>query len=388
VNQVKQVKQVKHLLLRGVSGLRYPLAAALALTLLACAGPERPKPAQLAANVPLIGVRALWTASIGPVDFPLDMRVVEGRAYVASGDGTVAAIDTRTGADLWRTALDTRLSAGVGSDGRYAAVVTRANELVVLDAGKLAWRQKLKALTLTAPLVAGGRVFTLSADRSVSSFDAADGQRLWQQQKSADPLVLGQSGLLTAVGDTLIAGIGGKVAGLNPTTGATRWETAVVSARGTNEVERLVDVVSGFSRDGKQICVRAFQYAVSCVDASSGRALWSKPASGSSGITGDAGTVFGSEADGKLSAWSRKDGEKLWTLDRYRFRVLSAPLVAGNTLIVGDDAGNLHFLSKQDGAPLNRVVTDDSGLSVSPVLADKTLLVVSRRGSIYAFKPE
>jgi hypothetical protein len=56
--------------------------------------------------------------------------------------------------------------------------------------------------------------------------------------------------------------------------------------------------------------------------------------------------------------------------------------------MVGDDAGNLHFLSKEDGAPLNRTVTDDSGLSVAPVLAGKTLLVVSRRGSIYAFRPE
>ena len=368
--------------------MRQLLAAALALALVACAGPERPKPLPLAANVPLIGVRAAWTAAIGPVDFPLDMHVVDGRAYVAGSDGTVAAIDTRTGADLWRTALDVRLSAGVGSDGRYAAVVTRANELVVLDAGKVAWRQKLKALTLTAPLVAGGRVFTLSADRSVNAFDAADGQRLWQQQKTADPLVLGQSGLLTAVGDTLIVGLGGKVAGLSPANGATRWETSVVSARGTNEVERLVDVVSGFSRDGKQICVRAFQYAVSCIDASTGRALWSKPASGSSGIAGNADSVYGSETDGKLGAWSRKDGEKRWTLDRYRFRVLTAPVVAGHTLIVGDDSGNLHLLSTEDGAPLNRIVTDDSGLSVAPVLADKTLLVVSRRGSIYAFRPE
>jgi hypothetical protein len=68
--------------------------------------------------------------------------------------------------------------------------------------------------------------------------------------------------------------------------------------------------------------------------------------------------------------------------------VLTAPLVAGRSLILGDDAGNLHFLSKEDGAPLNRIVTDDSGLSVAPVLAGKTLLVVSRRGTIYAYRPE
>jgi outer membrane assembly lipoprotein YfgL len=379
---------VSDLTVRSKLIMRALFAAVLVSLLVACASNDRPKPAPLEANVPLMAVRAAWSASIGAVDFPLDVRVVDTRAYLAASDGTVAALDTQTGVDIWRTKLETGLSAGVGSDGRFAAVVSRTNELMVLDAGKLAWRQKLKVLTLTAPLVAGGRVFTMSTDRTVSAFDATTGQRLWQQQKTGEALVLGQSGLLTAVGDTLVVGFGGRVAGLNPLTGATRWETAVVSSRGTNEVERLVDVVAGFSREGSQICVRAFQYAVSCLDASTGRTVWSKPANGSSGVAGDAGTVYGTESDGRLGAWSRKDGEKLWTLERYRFRALSAPLVAGRSLIVGDDAGNLHVLSKTDGAPLNRIMTDESGLFVAPVLAGKTLLVVSRRGSVYAFRPE
>lgn len=372
-----------------VRRLHLGVAALVVVLLAACAsGNERPKPQPLAPNVPVLGIRAAWTAAIGPVDFPLDVHVVDGRAYLASSNGTVAAIDAQTGADVWRTALDTPLSAGVGSDGRFAAVVSRTNELMVLDAGKLVWRQPLKVLTLTAPLVAGGRVFTLSTDRSVNAFDAQSGQRLWQQQKPADPLVLGQAGLLTAVNDTLVVGFGGRVSGLNPLTGAVRWDTPVVSARGTNEVERLVDVVAGFSREGTQLCVRSFQYAVACVDAANGRSLWSKPANGSTGVAGDNDTVYGTEGDGRLSAWSRKDGEKLWTLERYRFRTLSTPLVTGRSLIFGDDSGNLHVLAKTDGAPLNRLATDESGLAVAPVLSGKTLMVVSRRGNVYAFRPE
>jgi outer membrane assembly lipoprotein YfgL len=379
---------VSNFLVRGVSVSAYLLALVLAALLAACAGTERPKPAPLLAFTPVLGVLTVWTGAIGPVDFPLDVRVVEGRAYLASSAGVVAAVDVQTGADVWRTHLDVNLSAGVGSDGRFTAVVTRANDLVVLDGGKVAWRQRLKALTLTAPLVAGDRVFALSTDRTLSAFDAATGQKLWQQQKAGEALVLGQAGLLTAVADTLVVGFGSRVVGLNPLNGNTRWETAVVTARGTNEVERLGDVVAGFSREGSQLCVRAFQYGVSCFDAASGRSQWSKPANGSNGISGDASMVYGAESDGRVSAWSRKEGEKAWTLAGYRFRVLSAPLVAGRSLIFGDDSGNLHFLSKVDGAPLNRILTDDSGLYVAPVLAGKTLLVVSRRGTVYAYRSE
>jgi outer membrane protein assembly factor BamB len=61
--------------------------------------------------------------------------------------------------------------------------------------------------------VAGNRVFVLAADRSVSAFDGQSGRRLWSQQRPGEPLVLRQSGVLLAVGDTLVAGQGGRLVG-------------------------------------------------------------------------------------------------------------------------------------------------------------------------------
>lgn len=191
----------------------------LVVTLAGCSGPEKAKPLDLGPNTALIGVRSAWSSSIGTVGFPLEVRSVGNLIYVAGSDGTVAAIDARTGGDLWRTALGVKLSAGVGSDGRYVSVVSNDNELITLDANKEIWRQKLGALTLTAPLVAGARVFVLSADRSVTAFDVATGRRLWQQQRTGEALVLRRSGLIMAVGDTLVVGLGGRLVGFQPLTG-------------------------------------------------------------------------------------------------------------------------------------------------------------------------
>ncbi|MFM2051681.1 MAG: hypothetical protein RL682_2172, partial [Pseudomonadota bacterium] len=152
--------------------VRAVLSIISVLLLVACAGTEKPRPADLGVNVALLGVKSVWTNEIGPVGFSLDPRAVGSNIFVASSDGTVAAIDTRTGVDVWRTKLDVSLSAGVGTDGKYAAVVSRENELIVLDAGKEMWRQKLNGVTLTAPLVAGARVFVMGADRTVVAFDA------------------------------------------------------------------------------------------------------------------------------------------------------------------------------------------------------------------------
>ena len=153
------------------------LFAAVGL-LAACAGPDKGKAADLVANPASMGVKAAWTSSVGSVALPLDIKVLGTNLDVAGTDGLVAAIDGRTGGDLWRVTTKPQLTAGVGSDGRFAAVANRSNELVVLDNGREIWRQKLTASTLTAPFVAGDRVFVLAGDRSVSAFDAASGNKV------------------------------------------------------------------------------------------------------------------------------------------------------------------------------------------------------------------
>ncbi len=368
--------------------LRWALVLILAAFLAACAGPEKRKPAELEPNIALIGIRPVWSAQIGAVTFPLQMHVVGNVVFVAASDGVVAAIDTLTGADVWRTSLGTALTAGVGSDGRYTSVVSQENELITLSSGREVWRQKLNAVTLTAPLVAGERVFVASTDRTVTAFDAASGRKLWQQLRNGEALVLGQSGVLLAVGDTLVVGSSGRLLGMNPLNGNVRWDVAVATSRGTNEVERLVDLVSGVSRVGDQVCVRAFQAAIGCVNTSKGALAWTKPAAGSTGIHGDDTILLGTESDGRVLAWRRADGERLWVSERLRFRGLTAPLVLGRSVIIGDNTGLLHVLSVQDGAPLNRLSTDGSPLVSTPVLVGQTVVAITQRGGIFGFRPE
>jgi outer membrane protein assembly factor BamB len=365
------------------------LIASSAVLLSACSGgAKRPEPAALAANVPLVGVKQAWAARVGEIGAGFTPAVAGSTIVVAAADGTVAAIDESTGRDLWRVNAGAALATGAGTDGQTAAVITRANEVVALASGQVLWKVKLSAQSFTAPFVAGGRVFVSAADRSVSAFDASSGAKLWTQTRQADALVLQQNGTLLAVGDTLVAGLGGRLVGLNPINGSVRWEAPIASPRGTNDVERLVDMVGHTSRIGNVVCARAFQAAVGCVDTARGSTLWTKPANGFVGIHGDANFVYGTESDGRLVAWSRRDGERAWSSDRLQYRTLSAPLVVGRSVVVGDNSGNLHMLSRENGSPLNRLSTDGSAIVGQPVLAGETLIAVTKAGGVFAFRPE
>ena len=377
--------------LRGMwrSGMRGAIAI-LVLGLAACAGgPDKPKPTELGPNATLINVRLAWSARVGPVTLPLDMKVNASSVTLASSDGTVVALDGSSGQDLWRTTVGNAVGAGVGSDGRHAAVVTRANELVVLERGREVWRESLGAVAYTAPLVAGARVFVATADRSITAYDAQGGRRLWTYTRPGEQnLALRQGGVLLAVGDTLVTGMSGRLVGLNPQNGSVRWEAAIANPRGTNDIERLVDLVGSVSREGDVVCARAFQTAVGCVNAARGNLLWTKPASGSEGVHGDAQFVFGTETDGKVVAWRRPDGERAWTSERLKYRGLTAPLSIGRSLAVGDAQGFVHFLSRQDGSLMGRVSTDGSAIAAAPVLVGNTLVVVTRNGGVFGFRPD
>lgn len=365
-------------------------AALLVLLLAACStGTPRPKPADLQALTASLAVAQVWQIKLGAIDFPVQAQVSGSLVTLAAGDGTVVELDATSGRENWRLSLGSELAAGVGSDGNTAAVVTRGNELVALQKGKVLWRQRLAAQAFSAPLVAGGRIFLLSADRTVSAYDGASGRRLWLRQRAGDePLVLRQAGVLLPVGDTLLVGIGGRLNGLDPQNGLSRWSVPIATPRGINDIERLVDLVGPAARQGKQVCARAFQAAVGCVDPERGVLQWSRPADGEVGLAADDRLLFGVEADGMVQAWRLADGERAWSHEQLRFRNLTAPLVVGRSVVVGDLQGFVHLLSRVDGKTLARLSTDGSAIATRPVLAGNTLVVVTRSGGVFGFAPQ
>lgn len=371
--------------------MRAPRFAAVVLSavIAACAsGPDKPKPGPLEAITSPIAGKVVWNHKVDSIQFPLAVAVNAGIFTVAGTDGTVLALQADTGRELWRASVGARLSAGVGSDGRYAAVVTRDGELVVLEAGRQVWRKVLGMRVNTAPLVAGERVFVLGSDRSVQAYDVLDGRALWNVRRPGDPLTLAQGGVVAAYKDTLLVGQGPRLAGLDPNNGAVRWEVAVATPRGTNEIERLADLIGPAVRVGDVVCARAFQSAVGCVNAERGSLVWSKNLGGLGGIAADAQVVAAADASDRITAWKAGSGDTAWTSEKLLYRGLSTPVLVGGALMFGDAQGTVHFLSRDSGATQLRLSTDGSAVVGAPAVSGTTVLVTTRAGGLYAMRPE
>lgn len=361
---------------------------ACVLAMVAGCAADKPKPAELKPLKAEIAGREVWRQNVGGVSFPLAVAVKADRFHVAGDDGSVVALEAATGKPVWSANVGSKIAAGVGSDGRFVSVVTRNNDLVTLEGGSERWRAKLDAEVVTAPLVAGERVFVLGVDRVVHAFDALDGRKLWTLKRPGDALLLKQAGVLTAWRDTLLVGQGARLLGVDPLKGSVRWDVAVTSPRGTNEVERLADLIGPAARFGNSYCVRAFQNAVGCVDADRAALKWSQNGGGLQAVGGDADVVVGADASDRVTARKRAGGEIAWTSDLLLNRSLSGPVVAGPTVVFGDFEGQVHFLDRDSGKPLLRLPTDGSAVVGTPVLSGATMLVVTAKGGLFAFRPQ
>ncbi|PQV53289.1 outer membrane protein assembly factor BamB [Paraburkholderia sp. BL21I4N1] len=371
-----------------------PVACAMTvLTLAACSSTkdERRVPTPLTEFKPVLDVQQAWKASVGKAGRYLFSPVAVGNAvYAAGANGSVAKIDAQTGKDIWRVKLRDDLSAGVGSDGTLTAVGGLKGDVYVLGAdGKQLWTAKAPGEIISPPLVGNGLVVVRTVDGQIVAFNAQTGEQKWNYRNRAVPLNLRVSSGMTFAGDAaVLAGFpGGSFAAINLQTGDNYWQTPVSYPKGVTEVERINDVTGPPTLVGSETCAVTFQGQIGCFDANSGRALWEKAFSSTSGLAQDDRAVVAADDWSVVSAFDVTSGAPLWKNDKLKNRELGVPYLLGRAAVLGDYQGYVHFLSRDDGTLVARVKTDGSPITAAPVLAGDTLVVLTHDGDLYGYRP-
>ncbi|RDJ98979.1 outer membrane protein assembly factor BamB [Paraburkholderia lacunae] len=369
------------------------VCAMTVLTMAACSSTkdERRVPTPLTEFKPLLDVQQTWKTSVGKAGRYLFSPVAVGNAvYAAGANGSVAKIDAQTGKDIWRVKLHDDLSAGVGSDGTLTAVGGLKGDVYVLGAdGKQLWTAKAPGEIISPPLVGNGLVVVRTVDGQIVAFNAQTGEQKWNYRNRAVPLNLRVSSGMTFAGDAaVLAGFpGGAFAAINLQTGDNYWQTPVSYPKGVTEVERINDVTGPPTLVGSQTCAVTFQGQIGCFDANSGRAVWEKAFSSTSGLAQDDRAVVAGDDWSVVSAFDVNTGAPLWKNDKLKNREVGVPYLLGHAAVLGDYQGYVHFLSRDDGTLVARVKTDGSAITAAPVLAGETLVVQTHDGDLYGYRP-
>jgi outer membrane protein assembly factor BamB len=372
------------------AGCGAALAAALALA--GCGGSEGPKPAELVDIPNAKHVRVLWSAGTSSADsFTFFPALVGDAIYVAGRDGRVARLEASSGREVWRVSTEAKLSGGVGAGARTVVVATEEGEVIALeaDSGKQRWRGRVSTEVLSAPTVGEGLILVRTIDSRIFGLGEDDGKRRWIYQRAGSALILRVPAGVAISGDSAFAGFsGGKLVAVSLANGAQRWEATVALPKGSNELERITDVIGTPALVGREVCAAAYQGRVGCYEAASGRQLWTRELSSVTGVSLDARYAFVSDERGTVHAFDRSSGASLWKQEKLANRQLSLPVAAGATVAVGDFEGQVHFLSRDTGNFVARYATGGGAVRASPVaLTSAGLVVQTRDGDLYALSP-
>lgn len=367
-------------------------AAAAALALAGCSGSEGPKPAELVDLPNAKEVRVLWSAGAGSAGgFTFFPALVGDAVYVAGRDGEVARLDAASGREVWRVSTEAKLSGGVGAGARSVVVATEDGVVIALEAesGKERWRGRVSTEVLAAPAVGEGLVLVRTIDSRIFGLGEDDGKRRWVYQRAGSSLILRVPAGVAILGENAFAGFaGGKLVAVSLANGAQRWEATVALPKGSNELERITDVIGTPALAGREVCAAAYQGRVGCYEAASGRQLWARDLSSVTGVSVDARYAFVADDRGTVHAFDRSSGATLWKQEKLANRQLSLPLAAGATVVVGDFEGQVHFLSRDTGEFVTRFPAGGGPVRAAPVaLSSAGLVVQTRDGDLYALSP-
>ena len=367
------------------------LLCATALTLGGCSmwpwsSSKKISPTPLSPITASAELRIQWRSSIGAADgAALRPAIVGDAIYAGSGDGKLARFEL--GKETWRISVGSAISAGVAANESIVVVGNANGQISAYEVagGKLRWKVTAGGEPAGAPAIVKDLVVVRVGDNQLLALSAADGSRRWIYQRNQVALSLRSYSGILPVDDSLVAGFAaGKMLSIAQSTGLPRWEASVSVPKGSNEIERLADLVGDPVLQGNAICMSAFQGRVACVDATRGSVLWSRDVSSPVGVAVDERQLYIVDDKGALHGLDIRTGASAWKQDKLLYRNLGRPLVVGPYVAVADSLGWLHLVNRQDGELVARVELDSSGVSAPLSLYGDRIVAQSRNGSLYA----
>jgi outer membrane protein assembly factor BamB len=367
---------------------------ALALSLIACSKEkDLEPPAELVDFSAKLKPAHVWSTGTKGGDDVLRLGlgpvIVDDRVYVAGHGGDVQALELGSGRSLWNTKTDLDLSGGPAFGEGLVVAGTNSGQVLALDAttGAERWRIAVSGEVLSAPAIGAGLVIVHTVDGKLRALRIADGTEAWSYEQPVPRLTLRGNGPPIISGDMVLSGFdNGKVVALALSTGDLLWTATVAPSRGRTEIERLADIDSALRVVDKDVFVVGYQGRVAMLSLESGQIWWGRDMSSYRGMAIDAENLYVTTADSTVVAMRRRDGTELWRQAQLLHRALTAPAIQGDTVVVADFEGYLHWLDTATGEILGRAKPGGGRISNSPVSAGDLLLVQGDSGEVRAYR--
>lgn len=326
--------------------------------------------------------------------------VIAGDAVIAaSRNGDVYAFDKATGKKLWDIDLSdqtyfegkrsARLSGGLTAAAGMIFVGSENGQLVSLEAstGKVLWHTDVGGEILASPTVDSGKVLVTTGAGELVALNLENGSKVWNVEAEQPALTLrGTSSPVVAAGGVLYGRADGKVGIVLLQNGQLVNESRVATPHGQTDLDRIVDVDATPVVIDDQLYSIAYNGQFIVRKLISGDEVWKRKYSAFNDMGVGVSDLAVSDAKSHLYLIDRQTGVEKWSNTQLEYRKLTAPLVLGDYVVVGDMDGYLYWISQTTGKIVSMQEIDDSGLYSTPLIDGDMVYVQTRDGELVALK--
>jgi len=350
----------------------------------------------------------LWASNIGAgsnrnrrlVNPPI---VADGRVVVMDAAGVVAALDSETGRELWRVrAADPEedsvpLGGGVAQSDGVVFVSTGFGEIVALDAdnGGLVWRAEANGPLRAPPTLAGGRLFVTTVDNQLEARNAENGELQWTHTGIVEPAgLLGGSNPAVDDSTVIAAYSSGELFALRLQNGRPLWSDSLAAIRRVGALTNLADIRGApLLEDGRVVAISQSGRMVA-LDLRTGERIWEQSVGGTQTPVSIGDFIYVLTNTNQLVALASDNGLIAWVTalpswanpEKRRGPIVYAgPVLAGGRLSIVSSTGELLQFDAVTGQEADRLPLP-SGSTIPPVVAGRTLYVLSDNATLSAFR--
>ena len=346
--------------------------------------------------------------------------VAEGRLFAMNTNNNVSAFDTMTGRKVWqrnlkpasRKTFGEGVSKGIGksfggglafADGRVF-VSSGIGILAALDGqtGEILWQQQLPFPLRSAPtLVSAGVVskeqallLVVTPTYRTYAFNL-NGEMLWQQQATRDALAqLTLAPSPGVAGRYAVVGYGdGSLIALDKDNGRVLWQAFATAQRRNDALSDIADITTPPVLADGLIYASSFSGKTVALDLASGSLRWSVPLAAASSLALHGTTLFVVDQNSLLSALDANNGNILWEqqltahLGRNKRKPVfwNGPLLAADQLILTASNGEIVAIDALKGT-LVRQMRINARFTATPIAAQGLFFFLDSEGNIHVFE--
>ncbi len=356
------------------------------------------------------GFGPAWSVSIGAGDerrarVTADPVVAGGRIFTLDSQAQVAAVSTSGKMQWTRSLVPATDNPGDATGGGLAFgegklfVSTGFGELTALDpaTGKEIWQQDLQATGNGNPTVYDGLVYLVAGDEIAWALDADTGRIKWQLSATPDiNNVMGGPAPALSSKYAVFAFGSGEVQGAFRKGGLRLWDTQIAGQRLGRARSRIADITGDPVIDGGRIYVGSHSGRTVALKLADGERLWTATDGPLSPVWPAGRSLYMITDRNELVRLNASDGRRVWGTrlpffvkdkPRRQNEVFAhyGPVMAGGQLIVASNDGLIRVFDPVSGK-LARTVEIPGGATTNPVVAGRTLYLVSAKGQLHAFR--